>query len=189
MGAYTGMRRGELAGLQWPDIDFENGMISVRREIVFVPKKGYLVTSLKSAKGRRAIDITPNVVIELQRHRATQAEQRLSVGSAWKNEGWVFAKDDGSHLIPTTVSRAFTALRKELGLPPVRLHDLRHTHATLLLQGGVHLKVVQERLGHSTIAITADTYSHVTPGLQKAAARDFQTMMQGDRPAVGETPL
>ena len=168
------MRRGELVGLQWRDIDFENGIISIRREVVFVPGTGYIISQPKSAKSRRAIDITTPVIEVLQRHRAAQAEHRLRLGGAFKNEGWVFCKDDGNHLSPTTLTRAFAEIRNELGLPPVRLHDLRHTHASLLLQAGVHLKVVQERLGHSTIAVTADTYSHVTAGLQRAAAEAFE---------------
>ena len=177
--AYTGLRRGELVGLQWPDIDLERKVISVRREVVFVPRTGYVISQPKSAKSRRAVDVASAVVEVLQRHRAAQAEHRLRLGSAFKNEEWVFCKDDGSHLSPTTLTRAFAAIRDELGLPPVRLHDLRHTHASLLLQAGVHLKVVQERLGHSTIAVTADTYSHVAAGLQRAAAEAFDQVMDG----------
>lgn len=176
--AHTGLRRGELVGLQWPDIDLEHRVISVRREVVFVPRTGYVISQPKSAKSRRAIDITAPVIDVLQRHRAAQAEHRLSIGSAFKNEGWVFCKDDGSHLSPTTLTRTFAAIRDELGLPPVRLHDLRHTHATLLLQAGIHLKVVQERLGHSTITVTADVYSHVTAGLQRAAAEAFDQTLR-----------
>ncbi len=177
VAAYTGMRRGELVGLKWSDIDFENQVISIRREIVFVPGKGYLVTPPKSAKGQRAIDITSDVVSALQRYRSVQAQQQLLAGPVWNDGGWVFTRADGNHVNPNAVSKAFMAIRTELGLPPVRLHDLRHTHASLLLQAGTHLKVVQERLGHSTIAITADTYSHVSPGLQKAAAKAFEALV------------
>jgi len=84
---------------------------------------------------------------------------------------------DGSHVNPNAISKAFKVLREELELPPLRLHDLRHTHASLMLQAGVHLKIVQERLGHASVAITGDTYSHVTPGLQKAAAQDFNDLL------------
>ncbi len=178
LGAVTGMRRGELAGVQWVDIDFDGPMVSVRRELVFVPGTGYLVTPPKSSKSRRAIDVTEYDVAVLRKHRALQIEERLKAGSAWRDEGWVFAKLDGNHINPNDLTKTFKSLREELGLPTVRLHDLRHTHATLLLQAGVHLKVVQERLGHSTIAITADTYSHVTAGMQKAAARQFADELQ-----------
>ena len=87
-------------------------------------------------------------------------------------------REDGRHLNPNSITNEFRAIRKELGLPPVNLHGLRHTHATIMLQQGVHLKVVQERLGHSTIAITADTYSHVTSGLQKEAANAFESALR-----------
>ena len=177
LAAHTGLRRGEVAGLQWTDVDDANLVISVRREITFVPGKGHLVTAPKSAKGRRAVDLTPSTVDVLKRHRVAQAEHRLKMGPMWKAEGWVFTRDDGSHMNPTRLTAAFASLRDRLGYSRVRLHDLRHTHATMLLQSGVHLKVVQERLGHSTIAITADTYSHVTPGLQKEAALAFEAAM------------
>ena len=177
VGAYTGLRRGELTGLKWTDIDFTNGMVSVAREIVFVPGKGYIVSAPKSAKGRRVVDITPEVVTHLKRHAAQQAEHRLSIESVWKDEGWVLARPDGSHVNPNAITKAFKNLRDELELPPVRLHDLRHTHASLLLKAGVHLKVVSERLGHSNIGITADIYSHVTPGMGKDAAQKFQDML------------
>ena len=168
------MRRGEVAGLQWSDIDFDKAVISVKREIVFVPGKGHLVTPPKSAKSRRAIDITASDVVSLQRHSAVQAEQRLRAGPAWKDENWVFTRPDGDHIIPNDLSKAFRALCDRLGLPPVRLHDLRHPHASIMLLAGVHLKVVQERLGHASVGITGDTYSHVAPGLQKAAALSFE---------------
>jgi integrase len=177
IAAFTGMRRGELAGLKWQDVDFENGIISVRREVIFVPGQGHLVTPPKSAKSRRAIDVTPNVITRLRQHRAIQSEERLRLGPVWVDEDWVLTKEDGTHISPNTFSRAFRAIRIECGLPPVRLHDLRHTHASLLLKAGVHLKVVQERLGHSNIAITADTYSHVSAGIQKAAAHDFEKLL------------
>jgi len=93
--AHTGMRRGEIVGLQWRDIDFDNGLVSVVREIVFVPGEGHIVSPPKSAKGRRVIDIAPDVVAGLRRHRAAQAEHRLSIAAAWRDEGWLFTKPDG----------------------------------------------------------------------------------------------
>jgi len=185
IAAVTGMRRGELAGLKWQDIDFEHKVISVKREIVFVPGEGHLVTQPKSELSRRAIDISSTDVSELQRHRAAQAEQRLKLGSARTNEDWIITKEDGSHVNPNAITKAFKRIREDLGLPPVNLHSLRHTHATILLQQGVHLKVVQARLGHSTIAVTADTYSHVTSGLQRAAANAFEfALKKGDNKAI-----
>lgn len=177
LAAHTGMRRGELVGLKWTDIDSANAIIAVSREIVIVPGQGHLITPPKSAQGRRSIAIPPVVVAELKLHRAAQAEHRLRVGPAWADEDWVFTRPDGRHLHADELTRVFKNLREDLELPPVRLHDLRHTHATLMLKAGVHLKVVQERLGHSTVAITGDTYSHVTPGLQRSAAESFERVL------------
>jgi integrase len=177
LASVTGMRRGEIVGLQWQDIDFQHMLISVNREIVFVPKQGHLVTPPKSAESRRTIDITHADVTKLIRHRAHQSELKLKAGTAWQDANWVFTNEFGSHIKPNALSRAVQKFRTELGLPAVRLHDLRHTHSTLLLEAGVPLKVVQERLGHSSIAITADIYAHVTPGMQKAAAEAFQAIL------------
>ena len=149
LAAHTGMRRGEVAGLQWRDIDFDNVLISVVREIVFVPGLGYLIRPPKSAMSRRAIEITSKVAIALQRHRASQAEQRLRIGPAWEDGGWVFTRPDGCYLRSDAISKAFEALREQIAIPPVRPHDMRHTHASLMVQAGVHLTVIQERLRHA----------------------------------------
>ncbi len=149
----------------------------MRREIIFIPGEGHLTTQPKSPSSRRTVDITDMVSSVMRRHRSKQAQHRMYLGSVWKDEGWVFTNPDGGHVNPNAITRAFKTLREELGLPPVRFHDLRHTHASILLRQGIHLKVVQERLGHSTIAITGDIYSHVVPGLQKAAAHSFEDAM------------
>lgn len=177
LAAFTGLRRGELVGLQWADIDMGSQTISVRREVVFVPGKGHLVTSPKSPKSRRVVNVSPIVIERLQEHLGAQYLQRQYAGEVWKDAGWVFTGSDGGHLDPNTLSRVFLRLRKELGFPPVVLHSLRHTHASLLLQAKTPMKVVQERLGHSTIAITADIYSHVSETLQKQAAIDFDRIV------------
>lgn len=177
VAAHTGLRRAELIGLQWQDIDFERATLSVRRTLQLVPRRGYVVTDPKSARGKRVITLGPQLVATLRRHRAAQAEERLSLGTAWQDGDWVFTRPDGRPLDPTIVSRQFQKLIRELELPHVRFHDLRHTHATLLLAQNIHPKIVQERLGHSTISITLDTYSHVLPGLQEKAASAFESIL------------
>ena len=179
--AYTGMRRGELVGLQWRDIDLDRGTLSVQRSLQLVPRRGYVASEPKTSRSRRTITLGTTLVATFKRQRALQAENRLAAGPVWNEGGWVFTRPDGRPVDPTIVSRKFRSVVTELGLPPVRLHDLRHTHATLLLVQGVHPKVVQERLGHFSISITLDIYSHVLPGLQERAAAAFETALDTAR--------
>ena len=102
-------------------------------------------------------------------------EQRLAAGPVWQQTGFVFTADDGSSLDPERVSNAFTAIRKSAGLPPVRLHDLRHTHATIMIKQGEHVKMVSERLGHANVQTTLELYTHVLPGMQEEAAERFSS--------------
>jgi len=158
----TGMRRGELLGLQWDDIDWKRGTLSVRRTLV---ESGKLeVGEPKTRKGRRLI------VLPKFAQAALQEQRQLAVESKTKSP-WVFFDDKGGPLRPSNlVRRSFLPLLARAGLPRIRFHDLRHTAATLLLRAGVHPKIVQELLGHATIAITLDTYSHVLPSMQREAA-------------------
>ena len=117
--------------------------------------------------------LSPNAVLTLRDHRANQEQLRALLGITLTEDDLVFSKPDGSPLKPDTVIHAFLDIARRAGLNGVRLHDLRHTHATLMLQQGAHPKVVQERLGHATIAVTLDTYSHVLPSMQEEAALRF----------------
>ncbi len=178
LAAHTGLRRGELLGLKWQDVELSQGMLSVQRALRVVSGKGYIVAEPKSSADRRRISLGPVAVTALRQHGATQAELRLGLGPLWRDEDWVFTRSDGRHLDPDVVTHRFRKLVQGLDIPRIRLHDLRHTHATLLLLAGVHPKVVQERLGHSSIAITLDTYSHVLPGLQEKAALAFESTLE-----------
>jgi integrase len=168
LAATTGLRRGELVGLRWDDVVLDKGVLSVKRSRVAA---GYQVSegTPKSGRGRR-VDLDPETVAVLRRHRARQLEERMAWGEAWAETGLVFTREDGKALHPHTVSQAFGRSVARADVPAIRFHDLRHTHATLLLGAGVHPKVVQERLGHASIQITLDTYSHVMPGMQADAA-------------------
>ena len=183
LAAYTGMRRGELVGLRWSDIDLDRGTISVRRSMVRIGGQGFVETEPKTAKGRRLISITDAAILMLKKLRANEAERRLTAGPAWQENDLVFTSALGAPVDPDTLSHAFSDAIKDLGLPKVRLHDLRHSHATLMLSAGVHPKIVQERLGHANIAITLDTYSHIIPGLQETAAKTFDGLMAAARRA------
>jgi len=166
---YTGMRRGELFGLKWADIDLEARRLAVRRSVV-VSKGRLLVQEPKTASAVRVLAIPAVVADALQEHRARQDDEKAFLGDEYRDEGWVFANLRGGPLDPANVTqRHFRAVVRKAGVTPVRFHDLRHTHATLLLRQGENPKVVAERLGHTTIAMTLNTYSHVLPDLQERA--------------------
>jgi integrase len=170
LAASTGMRRGEVLGLQWPDVDLGRARVAVRRSLVTVGHR-VVVSEPKTAKGRRSVALDPATVAGLKALRKHQTAERLAWGPAWTDSGLVFTRGDGRPLHPREVTRAFTRHVLAAGLPVIRLHDLRHTHATLALAAGVHPKVVQERLGHANIAITLDTYSHAVPALEREQLR------------------
>jgi integrase len=175
----TGMRRGELAGLRWVDVDLDAGVLAVRRSRVSV---SYLVheSDPKTRSSRRTISLDARVVAVLRAHRRRQLEERLAWGAAWTDTGYVFTSEDGLAMHPERITVLFGRLVASAGLPKVRLHDLRHTSASLMLVAGVHPKIVSERLGHSSISITLDLYSHVIPGLQAEAAEKLGEMILGD---------
>lgn len=184
--ASTGMRRGEALALRWKDVDLERGVVSVRRNAVLVREHGagekVIVKPPKSGKAR-VIDIDPRTVAALKAQRALLASIDLQ---AARGDAVVLPARDGGVRHPERFSRTFLSrlsrARKALGeaeLPMIRLHDLRHTHATALLVAGVHPKVVQERLGHASIGITLNTYSHVIPTMQRQAADAFGAAVFG----------
>jgi integrase len=167
--ATTGMRRGEALGLRWVDLDLDNARASVVQTVITVKHK-VQIGDPKTAKGTRAVELDPATVAALREHRKRQAAERLQMGAGWTDHGLVFCHIEGGPLHPERFSRTFADRSRQLGLPSIRLHDLRHTWATLALETGVHPKVVQERLGHANISITMDIYSHVTEALHSDAA-------------------
>ena len=164
LAVFTGLRRSELVGLQWGDIDLQAGQVSVRRALV---KRSGVEAELGAPKnGRgRVVTLPEPCVAEVKSHW-----ERSSVRG---NSDFVFCKSDGRALNPDTVTRVFKRYCRMAGLGGLRLHDLRHTHASLMLAEGVHLKVVSERLGHSSVGITGDLYSHVAPSVQRDASVRF----------------
>ena len=168
--ATTGMRRGEALGVRWSDIDLDTGRLCVLQTITLVGSK-VNIGEPKTSKGRRSIALDDGTVAVLRSHRTLMLEERLLVGPDFSAEGFAFHYPDGSYLRPDAISGQFLRRVKRYGLPRLTLHGLRHTWATLALEQGIHPRVVQERLGHSTIAITLGIYSHVAPTLHDEAAQ------------------
>jgi integrase len=168
--ATTGMRRGEALGLRWSDVDLKAGRLSIVQTVTTVNDK-IVITPPKTAKSRRSVSLDPETVSELREHRRRQNGERLKAGELWAGEGdLVFTDEIGQPVHPSALSRLFASSVRRAGLPVIRLHDLRHTYATVALGAGVHPKIVSERLGHATTAVTLDLYSHVTPTIDAEAA-------------------
>ena len=168
--ATTGMRRGEALGLRWGDVDLAAGRLSIVQTITTVRDK-MVMSPPKTARSRRSVSLDPVTVAALREHRRRQNEERLRAGEAWFGTGdLVFTNEVGEPVHPSALSRLFVSSVRRSRLPMIRLHDLRHTYATVALAAGVHPKIVSERLGHATIAVTLDLYSHVTPAIDAEAA-------------------
>jgi integrase len=163
----TGARRGEVLALRWADVDLERARVSIRRSLVRLGS-GVAFSEPNTRMSRRLIALDPTTVAALKDHRKRQLEERLLIGPGFTDQDLVFAELDGSPLSPGNFDKAFRRHVKAAVLPMIRVHDLRHTHGTLVLSAGIHPKVVSERLGHSPVGITLDVYSHVIPAMQEA---------------------
>ena len=177
----TGMRRGELLALKWQDIDFEGGALHVRRAFTRAKGQRYLEAEPKTQKSRRSILLAPGTIEVLKQHRLKQLEAKRQAGEDWEERDLVFCTAVGTPLNPNKVLERFGTLLKRAGLPHIRLHDLRHSVATLLLKLDVHPKIVQELLGHGRIAETLDIYSHVLPTMQEGAMHKLNNNLQWRR--------
>ena len=167
--AMTGCRRGEALGLMWPDLDVESGAVAIRRALV--PIDGKLRESEpKTRRGRRRIALDAETVAVLQELAASQLAEQQAVGDSWVDSGRVFTRPDGEQLHPERISALFRRLVRAAALPPIPLHGLRHTYASIALAKGVNPAIVSRRLGHSTVAFTLDVYSHVLPQVDAEAA-------------------
>ena len=175
---HTGLRRGEALALKWKHVDMGLASLGVAAYLSVTQSlnkvNGRLVLrEPKTGAGRRRVALSPSLVLLLRQHRDEQSAARALLGMKLTDEDYVFSHPEGSPLDPSTVSHAFSRILRKAGLPCMPLHSLRHTHATFLLQAGIHPRVAMERLGHSSIRVTLDTYSHVVGGLQEAAAQKF----------------
>jgi integrase len=170
----TGLRQGELLGLKWEDVDLEAGTLQVRRTLA-TGKGGPQLTAPKTKGSRRTVRLIQNAVNALRSHLKRQLGEIDRAGSLWRENGLIFASETGDPLDRRYVTtHRFKPLLKRAGLPQIRFHDLRHTCATVLLGSNVNPKIVSEMLGHASIAITLDTYSHVLPNMQSEAAKAME---------------
>jgi len=179
----TGMRPEEYLGLQWKDVDMARGCVSVRRSLIWREKGGWYFGEPKTAKSRRQIPLPASTLRALAEHRRQQAAERLKAGADYQSHDLVFATPDGGPLAPRNLKRRhFRPILERAKLPAdFRLYDLRHSCATLLLAAGEHPKVVSERLGHATITLTLDVYSHVLPTMQEAASQRLESILYGQK--------
>lgn len=174
---YTGVRQGEGLGIRWQDVDYENLTIYIRQSLQPIKGKGLIFKEPKNGKSR-SIAITEILLDEFKKIYEQQVELKKLFGSEYHDFDLVFALKDGRPIQPAELGRDFRKIVDASNLPKIRFHDLRHTHATLMLKQGVHPKVVSERLGHSTIGITMDTYTHVLPNMQKEGANQFDQLLK-----------
>lgn len=183
----TGMRLGEALGLRWDDLDMNARILRVSRALQRQAGKGLVMAEPKTSRSRRTIHLSDIAVSALQDLRKAQLEDRPEASPPGDECNLVFTRADGSPIDPGQVSAELKRALQKAGLPRIRVHDLRHTAASLLLANGTHPKVVQDLLGHSTISLTLDTYSHVSPALHAQVAADMQEMLVSREPPTGKT--
>ena len=183
-----GLRRGEALGLRWSSLDWDAATLKVTHGVKRVQNREpgregqtrLVIGELKTARSRRTLFLTPQLVELLRRHRVRQAEERMAVGEAWEDHGLVFPSEVGTPLDPDNVSHLFSRICRSAGLGHWHLHELRHSGASLMLAQGTDLYVVSEVLGHSSIAITKDVYGHLVEGQKRAAAELMSRALMSD---------
>jgi len=167
--------------LKWTEVDLDRGTLNVVAGLHRLTGQGLVLLATKTVRSRRQISITEEVVDLLHQIRGQQMVQRLEFDTAWQDTGFVFTKADGRPHDPEKVTKAFANTATQAGLVGIRLHDLRHSHASLMLKAGVSPKAISERLGHASISITMDVYAHLLPGMQEDAAQKFSKLLAESR--------
>lgn len=178
LAASTGMRRGEVLGVRWSDVNLDEGRVSVAQALTSVGYK-VMISDTKTTRGTRMVDIDPKTVAALRAHRTRQQQERLAWGPGYRITNLVFTRPDGEWIHPDRFSQMFRAHVAAAEVPSIRFHDLRHTHATLMLQAEIAPKVISDRLGHATVAFTMDRYAHAIPAMQAEAAGRVADLVWG----------
>ncbi len=177
LALYTGVRQSELLALQWRDVDLLMAELSISKSSHRLNTGEYVIKGTKSPKSNRRIALSPNTCLILRQHLDNEMTLCAKLGVTFTNDRLLFCEYDSKPLKPDTISQYWKRLTHRLNYPHIRFHDLRHTHATLMLKQGISPKVIQERLGHATISTTLDIYSHVTPGMQRQAVEVFDKIL------------
>lgn len=174
---YTGMRRGELCGLEWKDIDFERAVISVRRSSLYLSGKGVFEDETKNETSERCMKVSDDVIAMLRIWRAEQSKERLRLGDQWQDNDRLFTAWNGAPIRPDVITAWFHKFVTKNGLPPIHVHSLRHTNATLLIAAGTNLTTVAARLGHANTTTTSKIYAHAIKSADQAAAEALQDIL------------
>ena len=176
---FTGMRRGEVCGLQWECVDLEKGTILINKQLQNIPGQPgkYRLISSKNGKGR-SITVAPFIVSLMKKHKAQQSAEQIRAGSAWENSGFVFTDELGRHVSPHNVYHSYKRIVASIGMPEARFHDLRHSYAVAAIHAGDDIKTVQGNLGHATSSFTLDVYGHVTDEMKKSSADHMEKFIE-----------
>lgn len=177
---YTGMRRGEAVGLRWGDIDFENSIIDINKQRIYVPGVGVFDDDPKTEGSKRTIKVPPSLITILQNWKEKQLEIKLTFGDKYHNSDSVFTWVDGQPLNPDSVTKWFRRFIDKNGLPKIHIHSLRHTNASLLIANGIDIKTVSKRLGHANIQTTGNIYTHQIKSADEHAS-DMIDLVLGEK--------
>jgi integrase len=199
---YSGIRRGELCGLKWSDLDFANNVLHIRRAIQYLPAIGVYVKEPKNSSSIRALKL-PDIALQLLReHRAWQNSERLRLGELWQQEdrekviqsgvewidpNWIFTRWNGSVYVPDALSRWFRGFVNAHDLPDVSVHSLRHTNASLMIASGTNIRTVSKRLGHAQTSTTANIYAHAISSADEAASEKIGDILNIDKHPISAT--
>jgi integrase len=183
-----GLRQGELLGLRWEDVDLDRGVLRVRQQLQHMKREQPVLKGLKTRASRRDLDLPTRLVLHLQAHRARQGRERERKDDTWREHGLIFPSAVGTPLTPRNLVRRFQELLGRTGLPARRFHDLRHTDASLMFERGLEATTVQRVLGHSSIAVTNDTYLHLMPQVKKRTAEIMDDFLRAPGEEREEQP-
>lgn len=176
---YTGMRRGELCGLKWSDIDFANELMQIDRELLYTPERGIFEDTTKTYGSQRVIKISQLVINSLKEYKKEQTKNRLKSGDSWNDTNYIFTQTNGNPIHPDTLTWWFKKfIRRNPSLPDISIHSLRHTNATLLIANGVNLTTVSKRLGHANTSTTTKIYAHAIKTADEMAANTLDDLLK-----------